>query len=548
MLLNPPIPSLAERRAAANFIANSSALARTQAALAQAILPPREQVEWVFGRDGTLTALDEDGNWWSGCSLPHAAGHAMLKSMEVNAAVSCFLDPPHSGHLRVALDKLMPEQAIIAVVPEESDLRLLLTCEDFSRDMAAHRLWLAGGATWAEELERILTEQTGLAVPAQFLRLHSSDEALIQKLISEATGVFTRITNLRSNLIGRLGENVLERLAQSRKFCVMAPTRFQLWNDEGRVLSAIAPADSVLLDTSDPAFSSPLKLAATAVECGALLAPNFARADMPGALPMSVPWFTWITNDRIPGFEAAGPQDRLLVASPSAHAAAIAAGWPGERVHFAGWPPMKLPAANGERKFTVLADTVPVNTPADLEDFSSHRVLWETVRRELEANAFALDCDPGVYLSSRMRRFDVSDDSFPHDRFLTQLIVPAYQQSVVRQLLVTGIPLRLFGKGWSEIEEFEACAAGAVRSCEQMETILSSAKMLIDLWPWRSGHPITAVNRPVLRREGCSLSAYVQNARNALGGGLTIGSPAVTPLSAELIADLLRPVRAAMAA
>jgi hypothetical protein len=543
-LLDPPIAvSSAERCASANFIANCCALARTQPNFARTVLPPRTQVEWVFGRDGTLSALDEDGNWWAGCSLPTAAGAAMLKKMDVNAAVSCFLAPPHAAHLRIALDKVSPEQAIIAVVPEEADVRLLLSCEDFSQDIAAHRLWLAGGPTWALELEEILREQIGLAVPAQFLRLHSTADAVIQKLIQEATAVFSQITVLRSRLIGQVGEIAAGRSTQSRKFCVMAPRRFRLWNDEGFALSNIAPADSVLLDTSDPALSSPLKLATTAVECGALLAPNFARADMPGALPANVAWFTWITNDRIPSFQGAGANDRLLIATPSVRAAAIAAGWPAERVHVAGWPHAALPPAKGrggKRILTVLADTLPVTTPANLEDFSSHRVLWETIQRELSQNPFSLEGDPGAYLLSRMHRFDIAADAFPHDRFLSQLIVPAYQQSIVRQLVKAGLPLRLHGEGWSEIEEFESCAVGPLHSHEEVAGALGEAAILVDLWPWRAGHPINGVNRLILRGGGCSVPVFIQRARNILAAAAAPASPATASLSTQLLADLLR--------
>jgi hypothetical protein len=571
-LLDEPIAATsAEQRAAENLRANLSALGNTQPELAEAVLPPREMVEWVYGRDGALTALDERGDWWSGCSIPFAAGSAMLKKMSVEAAVSCFLAPPHAAHLRITLDRFSAEQAIIAVVPEERDVRVLLACEDFSGDIAAHRLWFAAGENWAEVLESILEEQVGLAVPGQFVRLLSTDEGLIQKLIGEATGVFSRLTARRSELIGELGQSPaatsaagreINRLgglgtvaaeaatpaemgrfeyvaANSRRFCVMAPTRFRLWSDEGKVLAENAPQGSVLLDTSDPALSSPLKLARMAVECGALLTPNFGRADLAGAVPMEVPWFTWVTNDRIPGFNLAGPGDRLLVVGEAVRRAAIAAGWPGERVHLAGWPVVKLPAAKGKRKLTVLGDTVVLRTPEDLEDFSSHRVLWETIQRELAADPFALEGDPGDYLASRMRRFEVSDGAFGHGRFLSQLIVPGYQQGVVRAIIRAGVGVELFGEGWGEIEEISRFAAGAVRSHEEKEAVLAGAEVLVDLWPWRAGHPIGGVDRVVIRRERGSLAGMVQRAKLALGGVMLAREARGAKLSAGMLAGLL---------
>jgi hypothetical protein len=538
-LLSPSTaPTTAQRRACANYLANSSALAITQPQMARALLPPREPVEWVFGRDGMLTALDDQGDWWSGCSLPRAAGEVMLRQMGVNAPVSCFLAPPHAAHLRIALDKLTAEQAVIAVVPEENDLRLLLSCEDFSGDFAAHRLWIAAGADWAATLESMLTQEIGLAVPGQFVRLHTTDEALIQQLIRQATAVFSRLTHLRSTLIAQISQGGGSS-AKLGTLCVMAPLRFQLWHNEGAVLRALSPAGSIALNTSDPALASPLKLGEMASACGCLLAPNFARADLPDAIPMTVPWLTWLTQDRVPSFLSAGPRDQLLVAAPSLGTSAVTAGWPAARVHLACWPAMQAPPAQGNQSLAVIADTVPVETPADLEAFSSHRVLWETLRTELADDPFSLEGEPGLYLNSRMRRFDVSADAFPHERFLTQLIVPAYQQSVVRALCKAAVPIRLFGHGWDQIPEFQDRAVGALQSIEELEAAVAKSAVLVDLWPWRSAHPITSANRPLIRRAGRNLANFIQQARNVLANGIGGQVPATTPLSAKLIANLL---------
>jgi hypothetical protein len=562
-LLDIPIPTTsAQRLADANFTANRAALSITQPDLARVLLPPRDPVEWVFGRDGALTALDESGNWFGACSLPKAAAVAMLEKMDVNAACTCFLAPPHAAHLRTALDKFTPEQAIIAAIPDESDLRCLLACEDFSRDIAAHRLWFAAGPDYADMIESLLTQQIGLAVPAQFLRMHSTDEQLIQKMIEEATAALSRITLARSQAIAHLDDPTHPPTPALRyseephpapvtpsqpntppkpRLCVMTPMRFDLWNDEGPALAKIAPPDSLRLDTSDPALSSPLKLATAAAECGALLTPNFARADMPGVIPLNVPWFTWITNNRIPAFNLAGPQDRLLLAVPSLHAAALASDWPADRVHLAAWPRVALPPATGPRQLTVLADTLPVNTPDDLEDFSSHRLLWETLRGELASDPFALDADPAEYLLARMRQFDVSPDALPHDRFLHGLIVPAYQQGCVRALLKARLPVKIYGKGWAAIDEFRPHAAGMLDSHEEKNAALASATTLVDLWPWREAHPISSIDRPTLRRQGRKLAAFVQRARQLLESTPSFSSPTATALTAELLQNLLAP-------
>ena len=52
------------------------ALKKTQPALLEHCHSLPENLEWIYGRDGYLTA-HERGRWWSGCSLPiRAARHA----------------------------------------------------------------------------------------------------------------------------------------------------------------------------------------------------------------------------------------------------------------------------------------------------------------------------------------------------------------------------------------------------------------------------------------------------------------------------------------
>ncbi len=78
-----PQASSAQSAAAANFRANVAAMETLQLGLT-ALLPGHEiGGEWVFGRDGYLTLRTTDGGWWSGCSVPLAAGREMLKKLEL---------------------------------------------------------------------------------------------------------------------------------------------------------------------------------------------------------------------------------------------------------------------------------------------------------------------------------------------------------------------------------------------------------------------------------------------------------------------------------
>src|SRR5947207_13081818 len=103
----------AAQAAQANFARNLAALQNRQPALAEELaeLPP--DVEWLFGRDGALTARLPDGAWWSGSSLPQRTANALLENMELKAPVTCFLSPTHAAQVRVTLDRLGDARALI---------------------------------------------------------------------------------------------------------------------------------------------------------------------------------------------------------------------------------------------------------------------------------------------------------------------------------------------------------------------------------------------------------------------------------------------------
>src|SRR5947208_318883 len=80
-----------------NWDANLAALAAKQPALAAALRAmPAPDVSWLYARDGSLTAHDALGRWWSGCSLPSRAAQAMLKQLTLRGVVGCLLAQTHA--------------------------------------------------------------------------------------------------------------------------------------------------------------------------------------------------------------------------------------------------------------------------------------------------------------------------------------------------------------------------------------------------------------------------------------------------------------------
>ena len=437
----------------------------------------------------------------------------MLKSTRLTNPVTCFLAPFHAAAVKWLLEALTPEQAVIAAVPDDTDIAVLLRCEDFSADIAAHRLWIVSGIQWASQLEQLLFDQPGLAVPSQFLRLNVTDATLIQSMIDTAQSSFGRVIGERSQRILAMQSEIVVRPA--RRLCAMTPMRFQLWQDEGFVLSESVPADAVCLDTSDPANAAPLRLARAAIDAGTLLTPNIARCDMPGVVPPNIPWLTWVTGSRVPPFESAGPLDHLLIADPRVLSEARASGWPAERTHSAGWPISTAHKAPLKTPFTVIAHTKSLDTPLELENFSSHRILWETLREEIRDQPSAvLAGGAASYLSERLNRYDIAGDDFPHDQFINDLILPAYAQAIVSSLIGKKTRVQIFGNGWDRIERFESFVVGPIDTRAEFLEAIDCAAALVHVWPTVTAHPIESFGIPIVRADRDSLPPDYSNDAN----------------------------------
>ncbi len=509
----------------------------------------------VFARDGSLTMLGGDGHWWSGCSLPTRAARTVLKTLEVKGTVACFLAPPHAGYVRVALDMAAPHQAMLLVVPDVRDAAVMLRCEDFSADVAAHRLWLACGDDWAAEMARLFAEQPGLPTPTQFVRLPAAAAEVIDPLIAASQKVFADVLGRRAMEVRSLRESWRPRRGSARKVCVVVGSQFRLWDDAGIVLAEqlvqgdphapLSRVDWHRLDPDDPATASPLALASGAAACDALVTANFSRADAPDLLPHGMPWVTWVTTAaRLPAAGAAGPNDALLVADARLRDDALRLGWPGGRVAVAAWPAL-TPASTSTspaaaKALSLIAATRPLDPPKHVEEFSSHRLLWATIRDALHDDPFAPGGDAGEYLTAQLRRYEVPPEGLDRAAFIDGLIVPACVQAVARLLIREAVPLRLFGNGWAEVEEFAPYAAGAVADRAALRGIVAGSAGLVHAWPSHEAHPLDTAGRPVVRSAGRDRESFLWDVRRALAGAAAHGAEGVTtPLSASQLLRLL---------
>jgi hypothetical protein len=525
------IESTAATRAAdENLARNLAALRYRQPALAKEVVELSPDVEWVFGRDGALTARLPDDGWWSGSSLPHRTAEALLEKMDLRAPVTCFLSPTHAAQVRITLDRLGEERALLAVVPDMIDLRLMLSCDGFDEPIAAGRLWFAAGEQWGQGLEEILSDHDGLPTPGQFVRTPLVEAAQMDAMITAAQAVFSREIARRTRALQSL---FAEATPIADKVCIVAHETFRLWEDAGHVLAGIAAQEGwTVMNPDDPCQASPVAFARAAAGCGAVVAVNAGRADLPAELPANTRVVSWITGPRIPRFVEVGTDDRLLVADQRWKGLAISSGWRADRVDVAGSPAQKLTTSGSG--LGVIADTQPLVTPEF--ELSSHRVLWDSIALELSRDPFAAGLDAQAYLSKWLRGTKIAPESLDQPKFIDRLIVPVYQQGLVRWLIEAGIDIRLFGRGWDQIDEFTAHHRGATTTREELHAAVQSCAALAHVWPANWAHPIESAGLPVLRRGAKEREMWLAEAKRLARGE----SRALTPAAPEISRDLLR--------
>jgi hypothetical protein len=580
---SPPDAVAAATSAAENAHAMARALTATQPQFSDVTAAATDagRHPWTYARDGSLTVRTA-GDWWAGCSLPARASVQQLRSLDARGPTACFLDPPHPAYLRTALGMLGPSQAVVALVPDPAALPVLLAADDLSAEVAAGRLWFAAGSGWAEQLRALFRDRPGLTPPTQFIRLTLPDSARLDPLIAEARQVLVDINAERS--AAAAGYKDKWRAGCGGRLCVVTARGFRLGDEAGLALAEVAAAGAAgsaaggvgvlggvdVLCGDDPATSSTLELLRRATACNALLTADFARAELPDLLPTALPWVTWVTSPRIPLSAAAGPNDRLIVADPAWVSAARSAGWPAAAVTVGGWPaalglaldpatasssttgptgslgdaPAAVPATaivphpHGEH-VAVVADTAPLDPPARLEEFSSHRLLWNAIRDELSADPLAVGTDAEGYLTARVGRFDVDPAGLDRTLFVRGLIEPTVAQAVVRRLVADGVPVRAHGAGWDQVPGCAAAAAGLVSSRAGLVDAVRAAAAVLDVRPTSYRNALSSLGRPVVRWAGRTHLAVRQDLATALGGRAAL-PPAVPPISVLMVRELVR--------
>ena len=421
--------------------------------------PAFPNAEVVAARDGSLHLRDESG-WLGGCSVPRAAAAAMLAAVKSTGSVAFLLEPPHAEVVLQSLTHLNTEQSsarvVIALVCEEL-LPAIAAQANLVPHIASHRLFLI---TASSQLRDVYRRHPGLASPGFFIRLSFTDEARVTKLVPEAQAAIARVLDDQRALGTSLRDAISKDAAQStarHPLCLVGAMAFRLWNDAPSLLAAASfDPDIAVLDTDDPTTATSLAILHAAARARAICSADLWRHQLSDLLPLAYPWHHWLAADQreIPPFSLAGPQDLLMLSSGSSFRAAIGAGWPACRVRLVVPPSLvddHTPSA--AKPLLLAADCLPLVTPPEIEEYSSLRLLWEAIREELLGDPSRLGPSAVDFLSARRSRLGLRPDQLDSNRFLRQLIEPAFAQGIALALLRRSQQLVIHGCGWLTLAE-----------------------------------------------------------------------------------------------
>jgi hypothetical protein len=504
--------------AASNFERNRAAIERCcpRAVLGLPDLLP--ELEWLFARDGALSARHVDGRWFNDISVPRRAAERMLKSLAIVGTTAVLLAPTHASQVRRVLDLLPRAHALIVVIPGELAAGVIAACEDFSADITAGRLWLATGPDWNDELKAILETNVGLTPPQTMIRVPGLNTPVVEHVARPCEGFLALHAKNHKQLIALLHAKPRALRKPARRVCVVA-TAFSLWSDAGHLLGEAAKQSSlecVTVYASSPTQTSDLKLARSLDGCDAVVTANVGRADRPGVVPDDVPWITWATGATVPVRIAAAKGDRLVVADESVRAIARAAGWGDEEIGVATEPSYcgrvgagherdvhateesQPPAMKEERRPAIVLDLKPVVIPKSIEEMSSLKLVWEIVERELIQRPLAARGGVEKFVLACADRVGVPREGFPVATFRDQLVLPTFAREVAIELARLDAEFLIFGSGWDAVPSLATRWRGAVRTAEEFAACLAATSAIIDVWPETPTHAARRVGLPLV--------------------------------------------------
>lgn len=489
--------------AARNYESNRAALEAVWPRTLLCLPESLPELEWLYARDGALSARHIDRQWFGQVSVPQKSAQKMLGKAIVTGSSAVLLAPTHAQQIRTVLNRMTRQQVLLVVLPGEFTAGVILACEDFSSEIRGQRLWIAAGPEWGEELIAILEKQDGIAPASMMIRVPGLNADTVERTLKPCEQILSKNSQTHRNHLTLLHTKPRQPSRPIRKLCVVTGS-FKLWDDAPFLLGQAITQTSlktVVLDSSIPTQCSALKVARSADGCDALLTANLARADLPLVIPANVPWITWVTGNRTPDYVQGATVDRLIVAEEVHYRAAIARGWPESQV-LVGHEPVRAPAASRTAQIAIFADLPSVTMPKSVEDLSSQRLVWDRVEHEVSQNALCIGSSPDEYLYRLADEVGIARSAFPLVLFRTELLVPTFIRAFAKQLHARGTRFSIHGSGWDALPELEPHARGPIESADAFAAALAGCSGILDVWPGEVAHPARRAGRPILKPWG----------------------------------------------
>ncbi len=492
------------------------------------------EIEWTTARDGSRTAR-VDGRWLAGCSVPRRAAEMMLRQLVVKGQVACLLLPTHAHQIAVCMETIDPATALIVLVDDQASLDLIHACHDFSAYDG--RVFFAIDEA---SLRAIFRAHPGLPIPQQFIRTPVTPSDAADRAIIWAQRVFSDVLADHTQRAALARANWRPEDVES--LCVIASRRFRLWNDAGDQLArAFCAADTINADL--PTQISIAFIAERAQRAAAVVTADVGRADRPELISPRQPWISWITHPRVPAFVGTSPQDGLIVVDPSFAELAAQQGWPRGRVRVGGYPPIsRLEPSSSPAAATLalIADLPDLTPPPDIQEYSSWRVVWDAIRKDLPDNPHRLAGDIDGYLDKARRHFGVPAEHFPQQTFVDRLVAPAYLIGIARWLVRESIPLAIHGHGWEMVDSVRPHVRGPITSRDQLDQALTNAAAIID-GTVGGFHPVRSIPLPRVSTFGRTPQRVVHDAKALLARQShdLAAQSLTTPIDIALVRSLL---------
>lgn len=484
--------------------ANLAALAEWLTSSANAIRQSRlpESLQCRPGRDGVLTfAWSDTGGvmqWLGRTSMPTVSAPALVEAFGPGPA-GILLYTMGSGHeVKLLLERIFPDQAIMVVEPEPWKAGLALRLHDLSAAIRNRRLLLfTGPAAW-DEFGAFLVEHPGFFEPQRILSWPWFDHELIADITKRVESVNAALDRRRLQLhavaVGEGRQHLAATHAERPAIAIIAhPFSLAAYRLAALLATAAETDWNVQRHLGDaPHQAHPLMIADVLHQHPPRMC--ILIDSLPGGLPYALPdspaCVLW-TGAHLPE-GVSSPQlmrgARLAVASDALRNKAISAGVEPSQVIVV--PPAAqvglVPSLRSPtRRLAVMADR-PDSSPTSAGlHLVTHCRLWEAAREVIRQTADTYDDDQAddvVRTAESRLRIRLETPSVRAgiiERVRARLGPAIVREECLKALMASGLEFDLFGAGWDGAGIPAGALRGPTTEPQDVPAILNSLDAIV---------------------------------------------------------------------